>query len=459
MTKIRLEEVANQRIKSFAERFGKAHLYLAYHAAFPLALTPDLLYRLVRFLWDIDKEVLDIPWVAVADLLVSSLCNEVGHELYEMDLAVRNELLSRLQEDKKFGQQRINELSNFLIEYVRQKLHSDDPDIRDFAQTQHWTALAYTQPSKVAHELALEFENLNHKDIAGLVRMASLTEIFTEPLADFQPLLIYARAMGKFARGNLEAAKDELSKVHKEGDAIWVAGVTLPIPEQIKPNQKKQTLIRRLILKIPLARVASVAGMIITTLLGVGVGFGVYKWSTPCLAGENKVLGVLCVVDPSILNQRISKGDRTLFPSLQNSDRDNGIESFKKGNYEDAAKHFEEAVKKNPNDPEILIYYNNALARQKGNPLTLAVVVPAQKRTNSAQEILRGIAQAQNQFNQQNGLQGRLVEIVIADDDNNEDTAKQIADELVKDQSILGVIGHGSSKVTNAALSIYTKAN
>ncbi|WP_414579695.1 hypothetical protein [Anabaena sp. CCY 9402-a] len=36
-------EVLNRRIELFEKRFGKAHLYLAYHAAFPLALTPDLL--------------------------------------------------------------------------------------------------------------------------------------------------------------------------------------------------------------------------------------------------------------------------------------------------------------------------------------------------------------------------------------------------------------------------------
>ncbi|MBW4677735.1 MAG: ABC transporter substrate-binding protein [Desmonostoc geniculatum HA4340-LM1] len=206
-------------------------------------------------------------------------------------------------------------------------------------------------------------------------------------------------------------------------------------------------------------------GLIIASIGGMVLGH--YLFSN-CPGGQEKSLDGGCIPSSSPpresptsnnINNRISRGDRTLFPDIQNSDRDNGIESFKKGNYTDAAKHFEKAVKNNRNDPEVLIYQNNALARQKGNPLILAVVVPAQRRTNSAQEILRGVAQAQNQFNQQNGLQGRLVEIVIADDDNNEDTAKRIADELVKDESILGVIGHGSSKVTNAALSIYTKAN
>ena len=41
------EEATQGLIKSFEDRFesrsGKAHLYLAYHAAFPLMLTPDLL--------------------------------------------------------------------------------------------------------------------------------------------------------------------------------------------------------------------------------------------------------------------------------------------------------------------------------------------------------------------------------------------------------------------------------
>ncbi|NJR73658.1 MAG: hypothetical protein HC773_08200 [Scytonema sp. CRU_2_7] len=151
-------EVAKRRIEVFEKRFGKVHLYLAYHAAFPLALTSDLLYRLwANFQRDIYGEVLSIPWIAVADLLLSSLCDEVGHELYEMDVVVRNALLSRLKEDEKFGQQRIYELSNFLLDYIRQQLQSDDPDIRDFAQAQRWIALAYmpTQASEAVRELAL----------------------------------------------------------------------------------------------------------------------------------------------------------------------------------------------------------------------------------------------------------------------------------------------------------------
>ncbi|MGF1674004.1 MAG: formylglycine-generating enzyme family protein, partial [Rivularia sp. (in: cyanobacteria)] len=235
MSKIK-PEVAQRRIKSFSKRFGEAHLYLAYHAAFPLALTPDLLYGLwVNFQQDIHGKVLDIPWIAVADLLLSALCNEVGHELYEMDLAIRNELLRKLQLDQRFGELRIKELSDFLLKYVHHQLQSHDPDIQDFAKTQQWIALAYTQPSQAARQLALAFSQLDEGNKAELLRMASLTETFAEPLSDFQPLLIYARGMGKFARGDFLAAKAEIKEVLKGRNNIQIADINLPIPEQIKP--------------------------------------------------------------------------------------------------------------------------------------------------------------------------------------------------------------------------------
>jgi len=195
--------------------------------------------------------VLNIPWVAVADLLLSNLCDEVGYELYEIDLAVRNQLLRQLKEDEKFGQQRIQELSHFMLYYVRQQLHSDDPDVKDFAQTQRWTALAYTQPGEAVRELALVFSKLAEKDAPELVRMASLTETMAEPLVDFQPLLIYARGMKKFVCGDLEAAKVEFDKALTEKNEIIVADINLPIPEQIAPpkTQPNKNLSRRRVIQ------------------------------------------------------------------------------------------------------------------------------------------------------------------------------------------------------------------
>ncbi len=192
-------EVARRRIEAFERRFGKTHLIFACHGAFPLALTPDLLYKLwANFQRDIHGKVLGIPWVAVADLLLSSLCDEVGRELYEMDTAVRNSLLNRLKEDENFGQLRINELSDFLLVYVRQQLQSNDQEVRDFAQAQRWTALAYLRPNEAAQELRSALEQTYQQDKSEQLRLVSLIETFAEPLAEFEPLLVYAREIGKF---------------------------------------------------------------------------------------------------------------------------------------------------------------------------------------------------------------------------------------------------------------------
>ena len=183
------------------------------------------------------------------------------------------------------------------------------------------------------------------------------------------------------------------------------------------------------------------------------IGAGISQVFRTCPPGERKELGVFCVVD----NSRISRGNSTFFPEINNIPRDKGIQAFKKGNYQEAIKLFKEAVNANRYDPEVLIYYNNSLARQKGSPLTLAVVVPVDKSTITTQEVLRGVAQAQDKFNQNKGLNGRLLEIVIANDSNTE-KAKEVAQELIKDSSILGVIGHISSDATNMALREYEKA-
>ncbi|AFW96576.1 TPR repeat and extracellular ligand-binding domain-containing protein [Anabaena sp. 90] len=188
----------------------------------------------------------------------------------------------------------------------------------------------------------------------------------------------------------------------------------------------------------------------------VVIGVGISQGLRTCPPGERKELGVFCVVD----NSRISRGNRTFFPEINNIYRDQGIQAFKKGNYQEAIKLFKEAVNANRYDPEVLIYYNNSLARQQGSPFTLAVVVPLDKNQddkNNTPEILRGVAQAQDQFNQKKGLNGRLLEIVIANDSNTE-KAKEVAQELIKDSSILGVIGHISSDATKIALPEYEKA-
>ncbi len=204
----RAMRVAVRRIEGFAKQFGEAHRNLARHAAFPLVLTPDLLYQI----WA--NFVPEAPWTAVAHLLLSRLCRQVGYEMYEMDIADRNLLLRELKE--KFGQEHLDKLGEFLLDYVAQRLTDDDPDTQDLAQAQEWTVLAYTKPNEAARELAEALSSrVRRQDMAEIFRLASLVETFAEPLMEFgfEPLLVYARGMGKFVLGNQEQATVELSKL------------------------------------------------------------------------------------------------------------------------------------------------------------------------------------------------------------------------------------------------------
>ncbi|EGJ28470.1 MULTISPECIES: ABC transporter substrate-binding protein [Moorena] len=200
------------------------------------------------------------------------------------------------------------------------------------------------------------------------------------------------------------------------------------------------------------------AGVAIISLVGVGF----YNLSTPCPTGEQKVFGITCIAKSSHTNtsQSISRGEHSLFPKSDNNEKiDRATEAFQNANYSEAAKFFKEAWQANRNNPELLIYYNNARARQQGfKPFTIAVVVPIDQSKSTAQETLRGVAQAQDQFNNSGGLNGQLLEIAIANDGNDTLKAEKIAQALVKDNSILGVIGHSSSDASNAALPVYDQA-
>ena len=138
-----MTQSANRRIRSFRQRFGDGHFYLACHAALPLALTPDLLYRLwATFQRDCQDDDLAMPWIAVSDFLLSGLCDEVGDELYEMDSTVRDALMQQLKDSPRLGLVRVRELAEFVIAYIDPQRASADLDTRDFAQAQHWRALA-----------------------------------------------------------------------------------------------------------------------------------------------------------------------------------------------------------------------------------------------------------------------------------------------------------------------------
>jgi branched-chain amino acid transport system substrate-binding protein len=152
---------------------------------------------------------------------------------------------------------------------------------------------------------------------------------------------------------------------------------------------------------------------------------------------------------------RFSNGDRLLITADTNINKQAATQAYASKNYQTALKEFQASLAIKPNDPEVLIYWNNSLAKLKGNSLKIATSVPIGGNLNVAEEILRGIAQAQTKINRNGGINGRLIEVEIANDDNDPEIAKQIATEFVRDKKILAAIGHNASRASFAAAPIY----
>ncbi|MGD1700868.1 ABC transporter substrate-binding protein [Dapis sp. BLCC M229] len=207
--------------------------------------------------------------------------------------------------------------------------------------------------------------------------------------------------------------------------------------------------------QIPISLLILTAALAVPLLIGIGIFVGLKLQPVPdYLSGR---------LDWKQIRERFSSGERTLFDKTINENYNDKFlscnQKFKNKNYDEAGNCFQELVNANRNEPEPLIYYNNSLARKLDNPLTIAVVVPVDKNSERAKAILRGVAQAQNEHNQSKYFSPtvRSVEIIIANDSNDDKVSPKVAQGIVTNQEILGVIGHNSSNATKAALKVYEK--
>jgi branched-chain amino acid transport system substrate-binding protein len=151
---------------------------------------------------------------------------------------------------------------------------------------------------------------------------------------------------------------------------------------------------------------------------------------------------------------RFSDGTQLLDPSNASPEKQAGIAAIESGNFEQAVQDLTASLQANRNDPEALIYLNNAqIGEQKS--YTIAVAVPTATFLSTALEILRGVAQAQTEVNGAGGINGVPLKVKIASDDDNSALARTLAQSLVQDSSVLGVVGHLSSGASLAAGEVY----
>ncbi|HEY9834969.1 MAG TPA: ABC transporter substrate-binding protein [Stenomitos sp.] len=157
--------------------------------------------------------------------------------------------------------------------------------------------------------------------------------------------------------------------------------------------------------------------------------------------------------NPSV-QKRISAGEKLLIADNATPEKQAAIQAIASGNDAEAVTQLEASLKNERNDPETLIYLNNArIGKQKS--YTIAASVPISSDMNAAQEILRGVAQSQNAINRAGGIKGIPLKVLIANDENNADIANQVAAAFVKNTQVLGVIGHYASDVTLATADTY----
>ena len=180
----------------------------------------------------------------------------------------------------------------------------------------------------------------------------------------------------------------------------------------------------------------------------------------------------------------VSFGEKLLVQTSALWSKQRGINEFADGNYPEALKLLKQSWREDRRDPETLIYINNALLEAiNAEYYTIAIVVPIRRNqdgsilnANLAEELLRGIAQAQTEVNlgllaanennkdfpgqgflEPKAIKGKGLKVIIADDGNIKSYAVQRANYLVTQPDILAVIGHYTSDMTVETVDIYNR--
>ncbi|MEB3178959.1 MAG: bifunctional serine/threonine-protein kinase/ABC transporter substrate-binding protein [Nostocaceae cyanobacterium] len=230
-----------------------------------------------------------------------------------------------------------------------------------------------------------------------------------------------------------------------------------------RPKDTKEILRRINKISNPVRDVVTIASSTVVAFILIMSGI---DWYTNGLNGCSRIF-----LRRFPQGDNISCGEEILgYQSLP--DKQKGVDAFVAGNYHLAldlfTKAWEAQIKTGQKDPETLIYLNNSRLAAANIPSnTIAVVVPRKEDTDSlnvSAEILQGVAQAQDIYNQsinqdlKNNQQKKPgLKVLIASDGNNSSSAQRVATSLVQKRDVMAVIGHFNSDATIATFDIYQK--
>lgn len=305
------------KVLAYCEAFCSAederYLWFAAHAALPVALTPDLAYKIwLNFRKDEQEkpESLGIPWIAVSDLLLSPLYRPTGRDIYEMHPDLRAAQLQYLKAHPHFGPRRLDLLARFLKFYLREN-RSRIPT-QAFLEAQEFVCNAHLEPRRAAEQLLALWNRQADKTRFRQLLSWSEQEVQLEgptahDRAEANPLGVavqLVKGVQQFQAGNKEEAvqllrglKGIASRERQEGIAVEMPqGVLKVLPAEFfgetpVVEEESGTAVATRYAKIHLltpgeedqAAIANTLfGEVSTTRPG-GAPFLCYQWETPGL--------------------------------------------------------------------------------------------------------------------------------------------------------------------------------
>ncbi|MCA2813676.1 MAG: SUMF1/EgtB/PvdO family nonheme iron enzyme [Microcystis sp. M090S1] len=225
------------RLRLFEEENELNTRELAKRAAFPLGLSPNLLYYL-RQHQDKNNQA---HWYAIADILLSSLVRKIDRELYEMSPDVRKLLLEKLTPEE------LKSLAYQLQTYIQEQI-GDRCSKSVYWQNQQWLALAYLKPSQAVNEIRQVLaEAIKNNNRVRLVRLTALLENISAALADYEPLLLLNEPIAAYSRGDLNHVGNVQKRLIDEVAAIvpYNENLFLFTAETVLVNKTGQVIERK----------------------------------------------------------------------------------------------------------------------------------------------------------------------------------------------------------------------
>jgi formylglycine-generating enzyme required for sulfatase activity len=222
---------AAEQVDRFVQRFESSYRRLAFYAALPLVLTPELVHYLrSQFLL---KD--GVPWVAEVDLLLSDICNPVGYEQYAIEPRVRAYLLSGMEEE--IGLEQMQAVARLLLSYVQQLARANPETLRhQELELQQWAAMVYLDDQResvvqrlaAAYQACVESGKMNAESAGKLKldldRLTHITQELAPQLLAYPELLKYANLLRKLL--DEQQVAPELLQQHFE----VAPGIELTVP-------------------------------------------------------------------------------------------------------------------------------------------------------------------------------------------------------------------------------------